>query len=40
MYKIQINNIFLEKKNIFTHNPLIYICGIQIINLILQASIP
>jgi len=40
MYKIQENNIFLQKKHIILHNPLFYICGIQIINLILQFIFP
>ena len=38
MHKIQINNIFFEKKTFFIPKPIIYICGIQIINLILQAT--
>ena len=39
MHKIQINNIFFEKKAFFIPKPVIYICEIQIINLILQAAI-
>ena len=38
MHKIQINNIFFEKKTFFIPNRPIYICGIQIINLILQVA--
>jgi hypothetical protein len=38
MHKIQINNIFFKKKTFFIPNRIIYICGIQIISLILQAT--
>ena len=39
MHKIQINNIFFEKKTFFILKPVIYICEIQIISLILQVAI-